>query len=307
MSKEYESGFDVSQYKYTIYNPAGEILTTHIVNENDEINYNYLAYCGEGVFQFKSDVFESYIVAPSRYYIASNDTWIDFDGSQFTKMYNGIGAVQMYSEEEMVYDEFGAETYSYTDHIILLNNKGEYEDINLGMELPSVLYAEIRVASEKIIFPSTINGAIVYDMRTGENVQLAEQYAENINRAEYEDIFSTSNDKILMPLYGEDGNTYIAVFDLDLNMLGEPIKYQAWQRTRDGSLKVESDVDTTIVYNTNLDIVTIPSNVSMVDDYSNNVVRVLENNTEEAYYLDDAGEILFQDINMDNARMVEFN
>ena len=90
-------------------------------------------------------------------------------------------------------------------------------------------------------------------------------------------------------------------------MLGEPIKYQAWQRTRDGSLKVESDVDTTIVYNTNLDIVTIPSNVSMVDDYSNNVVRVLENNTEEAYYLDDAGEILFQDINMDNARMVEFN
>ena len=108
------------------------------------------------MFQFKSDVFESYIVAPSRYYIASNDTWIDFDGSQFTKMYNGIGAVQMYSEEEMVYDEFGAETYSYTDLIILLNNKGEYEDINLGMDLPSVLFAEIRVASEKIIFPSTI-------------------------------------------------------------------------------------------------------------------------------------------------------
>lgn len=279
------SGFDAVGYHYTIYNPDGSILE-EFDHEDDES----CMYCGHGVFWF-CDI---------GYYCAQNDSWnenVDIAPSY----YDDIAAISYVSGD------------NHTGGMVMMTPLGE-ETLVHSNYLSEWMTATPVINNVCVLYERNSPYITALNLATMEEYPIPEEYGDAlITDVLDSELLSPYDNRIVARMEGADGDIYTAVFDTQMNLIIEPVRGFA-KAYSDGRMVLDYD-DDTAVYDTDGNIIfTLSEKGYMMTDfplygrYSNGALYVHEQITgpEHDYaYLDTDGNLLFEDINLDNVKTIE--
>lgn len=226
------SGFDSNQYEYLIYGHDGEVIEKYEPGDGEEHDVYYL---GKGVFTFRICVDRNW----------TNDTY-------FTKTNKWVRR----TFETDPY--FGNNTEIIID-VSLEDDKGYL----ISFDENGYLYNRELPYSPRNVFSVRDRSIIV-----GANCLVVDEgsmYVWYFDRPDYIGIidepyysrvywnssaFVFEDETIALPLVGQDGNSYVALFGIDGCIKGEPIQHSGFQYS-DGMLTIVNDSDNIEIYDNN--------------------------------------------------------
>lgn len=242
--------FDYNSYEYVFYNPEGEEITKYVPDDGES---QEITYMGGGVFSFNTvtedgnktnDIYFSKTNKwlQKRIGYARNDIPVTFGKSDKR-------VIDCYQEDEggvlIVIDKNG-DVAEYR-----LSIKPEHAETIIAYSLISDNYCLV-IDGDSIFKGESIS---VLDLNTGDQTKMSDTYFDKIKNAkmdwysEYEIYFD--NDVFSIPLLGDDGEFYIGLFDVNCNLVSDPVRIDSYEdySFSDGRLVVrQRDADVVEVY-----------------------------------------------------------
>lgn len=284
-TKKHISDFDEAYDMYYIYDYSGSIIHDFWVNSNGQKKEDAVRaakYCGEGVFSL--DIRYGSLVW---YYCAGNGTWVDdLAGSMNCMFYDEIAWVDSNASK---------------DSLVYLTSTGEVQEI----ALPSATGIDWNWFKEYyvndgvcLIWLESINGDYMlnYDFATDSYSFIDENYLSKIDWDSLPGNATYENGYIVIPMKGSDGKSYYAVFDKQWNVIVAPTVYSNLIGFSEDRLIVKQNGETFVYdFMGNLTFTLSEKNISSISPYSDSVAY-----TSFYYYVDLNGNILFDDISVDD-------
>lgn len=145
---------------------------------------------------------------------------------------------------------------------------------------------------------------MVYDLETETFSELYPENEDRINLNMYESAPVLASGRLVIPLTGQDGNSYIEVIDEESNLLMEPTLADEFYGFTDGMLVIKSDGEYS-VYDTDLNLVYSLSDTEYdsMREYSNGAAYVTGEKTMPAY-LDTDGNLIFEEVTAVNVEEI---
>lgn len=294
-TKEETSDFDSVGYHYTIYNLDGSVLT-----EFDDKYELSVTYCGKGIFA----------VTSKGYYCTQSDSWVEME------LY-GDADLPVYCEDIGVISVTPQNGDYNIGELLMLSADGDITTISSsyfgsGMATSTIVDNICVLSDSHPPYMTALN------LSTGEEYPIPEEYGEKlILQSEVlrnPEINSPHEGRIVVRMEGADGEIYSAVFDTQMNLVFGPVKGYA-KAYSDGRLLVEHDQlgtvydrDGNVVFNLEDKGYGLQFN-SFVSQgrYFCGALYVEERNGErQNAYLDIDGNLLFEELNFDNAKAIDF-
>lgn len=291
--QKYAADFDSSGYTYTIYNYDGTVLLEF--ESEDELSNS--RYCGDGVFGFDI-VVDGYNGYPNAFYSAK-------DGKLSGCLTSEFDVVFLEDTAAMAINYFSPEATGYRGKLCLMNKTGEINEIPLYPEYGWNWSTDGLSVNENIcvLYEFLREQLLSYDLTTGEFYKLDESYAEKVIWDELPNPLAFFNDRIVLPMKGNDGSRYIVAFDHKWNPIFEPIKATSNNAAYSGNRIVVSTNGDVVVYDENGAVVFSLSEkgFSSIGAYHDGVVRIADENISPTY-LDENGDLLFEEIDFGNEK-----
>lgn len=264
--EKHTAGFDNNTYDYYIYNQKGEELSKYEPNDGEEHEVKYM---GNGVFAFKIlteeegwtyDIYSCKSNKWVRQFIANDNTFINNDKIIIDAHIYDAGEDQRISE------------------IVILDENATVKKVKLPFESINIFNVrDNSIISKNNCLLVDDNTISILNLDTMELKQLNETYFSRVT----ENNIHFDGDYISLPLEGDDSKSYVGLFDLNFNIIKEPIE-QFGYTFSNGRLAVthinENDQEETDVYSTDLrKVFTIDRKESMYHNgyieqkYSDNV------------------------------------
>lgn len=204
--EEYTSDFESAQYKYILYDANGVCVTEFTVEGTESI-YS-INYYGKGVWGY--DIENDNEESVQRFYCTNSNKWVD---NRFAHGNHDI----CFTEDTTIIGEHTTEA-----KLVFMDIMGNITEIDLPSDMRWRYYGYSSVSEGYCVSEDTGN-LILYNLENNQFLKMKEEYAELINNEAKLDEYSFRNGKIIVPLIGADEKSYIAFFDTEWNMIGEPI------------------------------------------------------------------------------------
>lgn len=216
-----ESGFDNWGYKYTLYNPDGEV-ETEIEDDAENITIDYL---GNGVFMYDYGHEE----VSRKYYFSKTHQWAESYGQDDSVKVRG----------KWLFDGFYDDPEQGQQYFILYDEEGKRTKVLL----PDNIYEDwiyVYDMSEKyILFAADSDNdnpqrsLYVYNMETQEFLSYTGKYANKTKEGKLEN--KILDESLVVSMGGEDEQSYVGFIDINsMTEIGEPI--------RADNMKISTDV-----------------------------------------------------------------
>lgn len=244
--------FDHNSYEYIFYNPNGEEVTKYVPEEGES---EEVVHMGGGVFCFDStsetgDNTNDIYFSKTNKWIqkrignARNDVPVTFGKSDkrvISCHEDGEGGILT------IIDKDG----NVTEH--RLSIKPENTDTIIAYSLVSNNYC-LLVDGDSYFHGDSLS---VLDLDTGKQIKMSDTYFNKVTRkvdwySEFKIYFN--NDVFSVPLWGDDGEFYIGLFDMNCNLLFDPIRVDSYSdySFSDGRLVIRVDNENSVeVYSVN--------------------------------------------------------
>lgn len=276
------SNFDSNYYEYTIYDEKRNVITS-ITYENIPT----VRYGGKGVFGFIQN-------NNTNYYFGSSREWIKIE-----------------NDAELYFDCDNQILDHSSNSVSIINTQGQTQEINLSDDFDD----NIRVAKVQdnkfLVSCGSINYGTfslgVYDITTN-TLKKLNQYLDKLNDEKVLESYYSDN-RIILPLIGSDGNKYFAMLDQNWDTIIEPTKVKSYPVIANGRMVLGGDV-----YDLNGNIVfSVSSNLKNINEigsqYTDGCLLVTRNENNNTYvdYLDIDGKIAFEienDLFVDNGAKI---
>ena len=241
--------FDHNSYEYIFYNPNGEEVTKFVPEDGES---KEITHMGGGVFCF--DTTSEAGDKTNDIYFSKTNKWIQKrigyarDDAPVTFGKSDKRVIGCYEDGEggilTIIDKDG----NITEH--RLSIKPENTDTIIAYSLVSNNYC-LLVDGDSYFHGDSLS---VLDLDTGKQIKMSDTYFNKVTQkvnwySEFKIYFD--NDVFSVPLWGDDGEFYIGLFDVNCNLLFDPIRVDSYRNYSfsDGRLVVrQEDEDIIEVY-----------------------------------------------------------
>lgn len=279
----YAADFDTSGYTYTIYNYDETVLEKF--DSQTELGRTH--YCGNGVFAFRNS-----------FYSATEGTWTDYETEKSDVVFlEDITAIDVNYADP---DKDG-----YRGKLCLMKKNGELSEVPLYPEY-GWGWSETGLTVHEdicVLYEFYDDQLLSYNLKDGKVYKLDDYYAEKVIWDELPDPLAFFSNRIVLPMRGNDGNRYIAVFDHEWNAICDPIQVKSSSVYSDNRLVVSTDNDTVVYDEKGNEVFSLTAKgFSKIEAYHDGVARVEDRTKGEVIptYLDKNGKVLFEKINFEN-------
>lgn len=300
VTSEHAEGFNYNDYTYKIYDPSGSLINSF--NTTDEYTYENSYYCGKDIFEFGN----------TNFYFISLKKMINCPTDHQVFFYDDTAAVDItYSETESL------------SKLKLMNTSGQISEIPIPKDFGSPYSSDIIIKDGLCLiqvseYPE--KNFISYDLSTNtfSKMNIDAKYADKINWDAIPEHFSFSNNRLVLPLTGDDDNHYIMVLDDNWNIIIQPVQGYSSEYTCQ-KLVVETNNDTVIYDKSGNILYTLSDKGYKKSDYqsdltqkcpvpfSDNVMTFVIIGSHEPAYLDKNGNKLFSNINTNKSKLKTVN
>lgn len=309
--------FDYNTYEYVFYNPQGEEVTTYTPDDGES---HEVSYMGGGVFSFGvydgSYTNDIYFSATNKWVRHRISTAKDDDDSDFE---NSHHITFDKSDRGIIYCNWpGGEGGVLT----IADKNGNITEYNLSLtpcDTKMIRTCSIVRDNYCLIVDGTQYGQYgsisVLDLNTGIQTELSETYKVGQvwdelgmgNRVYFED------DVFSIPLQGEDNETYIGFFDVNCNLISDPIRIDDYRQYSfsDGRLVAVEENDDIAIYSIDgKEIYTVngkdKTNLSdnIEKEYSDDVFVDIESELGDIGVYDQDGNILYTTLDTVNTKIL---
>ncbi len=286
VSQKYKADFDSVKYIINMCNPDGSIIQS--LELDDMEDYYHFEYFGKGVF--------GYYLSPWdwKIYLSSIDKWIDYNPG-------GNNTFYFYGNTALTEIEYGGgfdSSDGFRGKMNLLSLNGKRNKVIIPEDC-GWDWVEGPIIDNTCILHEYKEFLVSFNLKTGQFNKIADSYADKIIYDELPNPLAFSNGRIALPLKGDDGYRYMAVFDEEWNLVIDPIQIDKNKLHEYCNERlIVSDDDDCIIYDTEGNIMYKLSDTeySEILDYSNGVARV-EGETIPTY-VDKEGKLLFEKVDM---------
>lgn len=295
VTEESYSDFDEAYTNYVIYNPYGEEVET--VRKEDD---TFLAYCGG-----KDHI---YVVGTVKYGLLGFTSYSLYKYSVVGSSLSYAGAIWAYYDYPSYSDDGMAvlqiDTEDDETKFIVDGGRELFDEITITV--PDEYSYGIREFSDFPIINEgkmIIQGSqlVVYDLNTEEFLALDEYYYDKIlwDELDNEELYFEDN-RIVLPMKGSDGERYYCIFDSAWNVIQEPTKFTGDITGYSCERLILNDGVNIGVYDADADLVFTldASEVSTSSSYEGYILSVYDKKQGAYYYLDQDGELLFDELDM---------
>lgn len=241
--------FDYNSYEYIFYNPNGEEVTKYVPKDRES---KEVIHMGGGVFCF--DTTTEAGDNTNDIYFSKTNKWIQ---KRIGNARNDVPVTFGKSDKRVIScnedGEGGILTIidkdgNVTEH--RLSIKPENTDTIIAYSLVSNNYC-LLVDGDSYFHGDSLS---VLDLNTGKQIKMSDTYFNKVTQkvnwySEFKIYFD--NDVFSVPLWGDDGEFYIGLFDVNCNLLFDPIRVDSYRdySFSDGRLVVrQEDEDIIEVY-----------------------------------------------------------
>ena len=310
--ESYSGGFDSSEYIYNIYDPYGNVID-NLSNEGKQ--YASVNYCGNGSFAFRiSDDEYFYYFAATQQSIFSEHKTLFYDDMAIEEIYEVFDEFSNYFGTYIRFFDTNGECFERAvepsdildgNYQSIIDRLGEftYND-TIGTAIVKDGICILNYASYNSDFYYNRDFILSYDIENDSLYSLDEAYSDKLITDLMPDETVLNSNRLALPLQGDDGELYVAVFDEHLNIILEPTRMDSYRPYADGRMIITLD-DATYVYDENGNIVFTNSDVGYfkISDYSDGAALV-EDEAAGIVYLDKEGNTLFESITSSGARNI---
>jgi len=305
IARNYFADFDTSGYTYVVYSPDGSVVS----ETKSEYELDTIYYCGRGIFGFYMNEEEN-----CYFYNAGSDTLFK------EKVESPVlETVSFKKHDDIVYigangnwQDDGEITFTYK----FLDINGKIISAELGAD--DDFTESVAVSGSKCIIKTKSNTTeknklYIFDSATGEVNEINLPYEDKIL---WEKNFDFGEEKIVVPVQGDDNKQYVIVIDETGKLLLEPTLARQYTGFTDNRIILTTENDI-CVYNENMTLVYALSQLDFINldllhspvdmdyyslgEYSDGVAVLSEDNGDQHdtyLYLDIDGNRLFEKIDM---------
>lgn len=303
------SDFDNNYDLYTIYNAEGNVLYDFTVTYEGEAATGRIRgvnYCGDGVFGMELP--SGLDKGPTWFYCAkSNKLITDIQGNTDATFYNDIACVSISPDSGLTFltssgnteivDLPSDKSYSWNWWQRLYTNEGI-----------CLLWRCSSWVDDKCEY------MLAYDIQKKSYSGLDSYWLEKIDCENLAENTTFINGYIALPLLGNDGKHYISIFDKSWNNVLEPLACDEFVDFTGKRIVVRLNNDNIVYDHLGNKIFALSElGYSEISKYSNGfaIVSVYEQITdiivkEKIRYIDEDGNILFEDLALDNQKTIIF-
>ena len=303
--------FDYNTYEYVFYNPQGEEVTTYTPNDGEA---HEVAYMGGGVFSFSVKAEDGN--ETNDIYFSKTNKWVQ----------RRIGAAR-----DEVPVTFGKSDKRVIDCsrdnesgvLTVLDKTGEITEFRLSFKPENT----DTIIAYSIIFNNyclIIDGdsyrqgdsISVLDLNTGNQTRMNDTYFDKVKEkvnwySEYKIYF---DDNIFsIPLWGDDGEFYIGLFDVNCDLLSDPIRvdsYSKYSFSDKRLVAIQDDYDIEVYSDDGQKVYVIEGregtnlNLDINQEYSDEVFLDIESELRDIGVYDQDGNILYTTLDTANTKII---
>lgn len=301
-TQELSDGFESSAWIYRIYDSEGNLIEefSHEGKWSAQVNY-----CGKGVFAFynKADLATDFYFANSQKHLVL-DAHYD-SNTKVVKFYDDIATLTSHGIN------IG------NNSIALISKEGVIEEVSIPEGLHGIWDVTINddlclVRGGTKLGSNRGLAMSVYDRSNGVWITLDEKYASMVKADKVATSLVFKNERLPLVMEGDDGKTYMAVFDGNLDIAFEPVKEQ-WAvggysdnrlvtRTAQGDIYTVYDEGGVVVFSFLPDEHGCESLLPFSDGVA--CAEPKENENWMPQYFDSEGNTLFEKIDDSSVKMV---
>lgn len=301
ITRNYQASFDSSSYTYIVYAPNGSVISQ---KETDYV-LDTAYYLGHGIFGYYLDKETN-----CHFFNAKSNT------SSETKMEAPILENASFARNNSIvyigYDGNWNDGNSYFTYRFL-NESGEIISVDLKPEDGTT--ERVMVSGEKCMIQTEAN-LYVFDSSNKELKTITLPYEDKVMWGE---AFAFGENKIVVPLQGDDSQKYIIVIDNNGELLLEPTLARQYTRFSDNRMVLTTE-DDICVYDEEMNVAYSLSQLDFIDldllhtpinrdiyslgEYSDGVTILTEwggDKHDKYLYLDIDGNLLFEEIDTSEA------
>lgn len=289
MTKVNVSNFDTVGYQYTVYNPDGSVNGTFQTSDEGECTY-----IGSGIFRVKMGTNYGY-------YCAKANKWLLDD------RLNGFGSTDYTTEDGKVI--IGTYWDNATDEevVLVLTENGDLREYRSSVFWRGRIS---NIADNCCVVSHHSHELYVYHFDTQAVYELDESYRDKV--PEYfwsNDVDTPTDGRVVVPAKGADGNNYSYVFDTQFHLINGPIQGNCGASSEGmiyGFILTTPNDEFVADQNGNYLFSVTEKNLRHVEGvnyhYYSSGVLLLQNNKRDYVALDTKGNVLFDKLNLTNAK-----
>lgn len=298
-----QTGFDSNINTYEVYDGYGDLLYEFSIDLNDNVEHELTAayYCGEGVFMFREYIDKFSPNSQQLWILFSNEKYLARNVRSDYEIYlypstaeNGVLCYYVSSEGCMFMSSDGR---TWT---VPYDCDWSWQDCDFyGRSYGGAL---IKNGSLILVSSADDNEIIRYDMSSSKFYQLDEEYSRRIelDRAGLMNLNFFENGHVMVPLRGDDGMMYAAVFDKAFNLAGELVQYDSIIGYSSDRLIIMRDKDYCIYDGIGKHLFDVPSEyedtfIRSLKPYSDGVAQITFR--DFMTYINSDGMLLYNDVN----------
>ena len=300
--------FDYSSYEYIIYNPAGEEITKFVSEDGES---KKVIYMGGGVFCF--DDISLLDRSANDIYFAKTNKWIQ---KEIGYAYNDVPVVFGKSDKRVI-DCYKNDTGWVLTILDKDGNVTEYS-LSLKPQYTGTIIANSLVSDNYCLIVDD-DSLSVLDLNSGQQSKMDDTYFDKVSKkgtwlSEFK--IYIDNDMFSIPLWGDDGEFYIGLFDMNFNLVCDPIRVDTYRNYSfaDGRVAVkQEDAGITEVYSIEGEKLYTVNEVggygactSKIQGYSDNVFLDVTSNLENIQVYDLDGNIPYTTLDTSNTKILSY-
>ncbi len=295
VTEEHVSGFDEDYYVYKIFDGSGSVICDSVSEKLAEFagedvgQVENIRYLGKGVFGFPVYIDDSWTHVN---YFISTGIWKKWGLETGTYFYDNSAATGMWYYSPTEEDPTRADLY-YLDY------EGKGYVTKLSGELGWNWSSDVAMCEGYCILEEFEDYLVTVKINEGSDddfYKLDDKYSDKVIWDALPSPLLVNSNRIAIPLRGDDGNRYVAVFDPEWNIIMEPLVANITAPYSDGMLVLDVDGNTVVFDSNGVEVFNLSeAGYTYLSNYSDGVIRVSDG-TKVPIYLDKTGTPLFEEV-----------
>ena len=300
--EEHISNFDSSEYQYKVFDYSGNVKVSF---EYPEKAVARARYCEKGIFQM-------YITNRDAYYGTKYTDYVSATTGKSIELHADVSSTFFEDTTVAGFSSHDPDEVGYRGLLHLINVDFQETSIPIypdtGWDWESS--CNPAVADGVCVIQELYDGILyIYDV---ENAEFRKFDGENADKLmlgvikNLENPLIFQNNRLALPLRGNDGKSYVAVYDKQWNQVTAPIQTNHFFPISCDRVLIQTESDT-VIYDVNGNEIFKMSDLGYqneeIQPFSDNVAKI-DSSSDELIYVDTNGNILFDKMKLDNVKEI---
>ena len=298
--EEYISDFDSSEYQYKVFDYSGNVKVNF---EYPEETVARARYCENGIFQM-------YLTNRDAYYGTEYTDYVSATTGKTIELHADVSSTFFENTTVAGFSSHDPDEVGYRSLLHLINVDCQETSIPIYPDTGWNWDTSFNPAvAEGVCVIQELHDGILY-IYDVENAEFRKFDGENADRLmlgvieNLENPLVFQNDRLALPLLGNDGKSYVAVYDKQWNQVTAPIQTNQFFPISCDRMLIQTESGT-VIYDVNGNEIFKMSDLGYQDEeiqpFSDNVAKI-DSSSDELIYVDINGNILFDEMKLDNVK-----